>query len=137
MIEQVIYLDDYDWLLKIFFIESDYHADRILSELEAIDCEPEAFYRVAEMLETEEVDSGFTYTDAKLHVTFILIGKSTSCAEFLSTLVHEIGHVSFHLSEYYNINPYSETIQYLSGNIAKELYKCAKVFLCEKCSMFK
>ncbi len=134
MIEHTIYLDEYDWLIKVFYIVSNYNSVKILSELDSIDCEPEAFYKAAEMLECEELNSGFTYTDTQLHVTFIIIGKCTSCAEFLSTFVHELGHTSSHLCEFYNINLHSETTQYLSGDIAKSLYKSAKLFLCDKCS---
>lgn len=136
MMEHVIYLDDYDWLIKVFYLTSDYNITKILSELDSIDCEPTAFYKAAEMLENEEVDAGFTYTDVKLHVTFVIISKSTSCAEFLSTFVHEIGHIGSHLGEFYNINPYSETAQYLQGNITRKLYSSAKHFLCENCSVY-
>lgn len=134
MIEHVIYLDEYDWLIKAFYITSECDVVKILSELDSVDCEPDVFYKAAEMLENDELDSGLTYTDVQLHVTFVLISRCTSCAEFLNTFVHELGHVSSHLSEFYNIDPYSETMQYLSGDIARKLYKSAKLFLCEKCS---
>ena len=37
--------------------------EEILNELDAIDCDPEAFYRAAEMLEDGKLNTGLTYTD--------------------------------------------------------------------------
>jgi hypothetical protein len=60
---QIVYLDNYDWLIKVFYLVEDPFIEGILGELDSIDCEPDAFYRAAEMLENDELNSGFTYTD--------------------------------------------------------------------------
>ena len=38
-----------------------------------------------------------------------------------------------HIAEYYNIDPYSEELQYLQGKIGQEMFPIAKNFLCENC----
>jgi len=60
---QIVYLDKYDWLIKVFYLIEDPDIDLILDELDSIDCEPDAFYRAANMLENNELNCGFTYTD--------------------------------------------------------------------------
>jgi len=65
------------------------------------------------MLESNELNSGFTYTDEDKHVTFLVICKTTSADEFFNTFIHEIGHATAHIAEYYGIKPYSEELQYL------------------------
>jgi hypothetical protein len=63
MIIQLIYLEKYDWLIKIFYHTTPEDSDSILKELDDIDCEPDAFYTAADILESGEIDTGCTYTD--------------------------------------------------------------------------
>ena len=62
---QIVYLDKYDWLIKVFYLIEDPFIEGILGELDSIDCEPDSFYRAARMLEEEDLNSGFTYTDCE------------------------------------------------------------------------
>jgi len=105
-------------LIKVFYLIEDPFIEGILDELDSIDCEPEAFYRAAEMLESGEFDTGFTYTDPDQHITFIIIGETTSADEFFNTFIHEVGHAAEHIATYYGIKSYSEELQYLTGEIA-------------------
>ena len=132
---QIVYLDKYDWLIKVFYLIEDPFIEGILGELDSIDCEPEAFYRAAEMLENNELNTGFTYTDEQKHVTFIVIGETSSAAEFFDTFIHEIGHAASHIAQYYEINPFSESFQYLQGEIALQMFEEAKELMCDHCRM--
>jgi hypothetical protein len=38
MIAQVIYLKEYDWLVKVYYAVDQYYKEEILSELYSIDC---------------------------------------------------------------------------------------------------
>lgn len=133
MIVQVIYLEEYDWLIKIFYAVTTYYTDEILDELSSIDCPEKTFNRVESMLRNYELNTGFTYTDAEKHVTFIVIGLTDSTQEFVNTYDHEKGHAAIHIAEYYKIDPYSEDFQYLQGEIGKEMFSVAKQFMCEHC----
>lgn len=135
MITQCIYLDKYDWLIKVYYAVDTYYINDILGELDSIDCEPDAFYSAAKMLENFEYNTGFTYTDNEKHLTFIIIGLTDSPSEFMSTYIHEVGHAATHISEYYKLDPYGEDRQYLVGDIAQKMFKKAKNFLCEHCRL--
>lgn len=128
---QLIYLEKYDWLIKVFYITNDTNIDLILKELDDIDCHPEIFYEIAEILESEILNTGITYTDNSKHVTFMIIGKSECPKEFMSTYIHEVGHAACHIAQYYNINLIGEDYQYLNGEIALEMFDVAKNFLCD------
>lgn len=130
---QVIYLHDYDWLIKIFYVTDKLNPDIILNELDQIDCPTEIFYSAAELLESPETNLGLTFSDTQKHVTFIIIGQTDCAKEFLGTYIHEIGHAASHIFEYYNLNPYAEEYQYLVGEIAMESFNYAKEFLCDSC----
>lgn len=130
---QVIYLENYDWLIKVFYVTKELNPDLILNELDEIDCPAEIFYQAAELLESENLNAGLTYTDVRKHVTFVVIGQAECPKEFMSTYVHETGHTACHIAEYYSIDLQSEDYQYLVGDIALEMFDYAKEFLCEHC----
>ena len=132
---QIIYLDKYDWLIKVFYLIEDPFIEGILEELDSIDCEPDSFYRAAEMLENRELNAGFTYTDYEKHVTIMIIGEATSANEFFNTFIHEIGHAAIHISDYYMVSYDSEEIQYLTGEIALQMFSEAKDLMCDHCRM--
>lgn len=132
---QLVYLDQYDWLIKVFYLIENPFIDEILDELDAIDCEPDAFYRAAEMLENGKLNQGFTYTDYEQHVTFIIIGEASCADEFFNTFIHEVGHAAEHIASYYKIKSYSEELQYLTGEIALEMFKESKDLMCDECRM--
>jgi hypothetical protein len=82
MVGQIIYLEDYDWAILVFY-EVDYRdTDLILSELENVDCEPIIYYNAAELLEDSLEDTGFTYTSVEARTTFIIMMKSSCADEF-------------------------------------------------------
>lgn len=132
---QLVYLDKYDWLIKVFYLIEDPDIEGILDELDSIDCEPEAFYKAAEMLEEEKLNQGFTYTDYDKHVTIMVIGETSSADEFFNTFIHEVGHAAEHIATYYDIKSYSEELQYLTGDIAFQMFQESKDLMCDECRM--
>lgn len=135
MIAQVIYLEKYDWLIKAFYEASVDDADVILEELDSIDCEPYAFYEAAEMLECGYLDTGFTYTTPDLRVTFIVMMESSCADEFQNTLDHEKGHATQHIGYELDLDYEGEEIQYLQGEIGREMFSVAKQFMCDNCRL--
>ena len=135
MIVQIIYLKKYDWLIKAFYEATSDDSDLILEELDQIDCEPRIYYDAAEMLENNHLDTGFTYTASDMHTTFIVMMKSSCADEFQNTLDHEKGHDTQHIGYELNLDYEGEEIQYLQGEIGREMFKVAKRFMCDNCRM--
>lgn len=133
MVVQVIYLEKYDWLIKAFYEATSDDADLILEELDQIDCEPHIYYNAAEMLENNYLDTGFTYTTPDMRVTFIVMMESSCADEFQNTLDHEKGHAAQHIGYELNLDYEGEEIQYLQGEIGREMFKVAKRFMCDNC----
>lgn len=133
MVVQIIYLEKYDWLIKAFYEATADDADLILKELDQIDCEPHIYYNAAEMLENNHLDTGFTYTTPDMRVTFIVMMESSCADEFQNTLDHEKGHAAQHIGYELNLDYEGEEIQYLQGEIGREMFKVAKRFMCDNC----
>ena len=75
-----------------------------------------------------------TTTDYVHKKSLMVIGLTTSPEEFQSTFDHEKGHLAINIAKYYNIDPYSEDFQYLTGEIGKKLFPVAKKFICKHCN---
>ena len=133
MVTQIVYLKDYDWLIKVFYEVTSDDTDIILKELDDIDCPAEIYYSAAEMLEGDYPDTGFTYTSSFYQVSFIIMMQSSCADEFQNTFDHEKGHAAHHIATELGLDKAGEEIQYLQGKIGKEMFKVAKRFMCDHC----
>lgn len=130
MILQEIYLNIYDWVLKIYYVDEEYPINLILEDLYKLDCE--YIDDIKKLMYSNEMNSGFTYTNK--NTTIIVIGPTQNVVEFANTFDHEKGHAVTHICQYYNIDPYGEEKQYLAGKIAEETFEVARRFLCKPCN---
>ena len=119
MIEQDIYLPKYDWHCKVFYSVTTYWVEDILSELRSIGCSGEIFKKASDNLWAGKLNTGLTYSNKMRGESIMVIAKTSSPDEFAHSYDHEKGHLAKHIAQAYDINPYGEEFQYLSGVIAK------------------
>lgn len=136
MIVQDIYLEDYDWSIRVYYAVHEYFISNILIDLLDIDCDEESFFKIKGLMETGKNNIGFTYTNTEMGASLMLIGKTDSSDEFQDTFDHEKGHLVMHISSALGIDPYSEDYQYLAGEVGKRMFKVAKKFLCDHCKQY-
>lgn len=133
MIKQNIYLRNWDWYATVFYAVDTYYLDDILGELEEIGCSDNKLNDIEVSLATEQYNMGLTYSNLKGRCSVVVIGLTSSPAEFQNTFDHEKGHLAMHICETDNIDPFSEEYQYLTGEIGQAMFPIAKNFLCEHC----
>lgn len=136
MIVQDIYLQDYDWSIRVYYAVHEYFISNILIDLLDIDCDEESFFKIKGLMETGKDNIGFTYTNTEMRASLMLIGKTDSSDEFQDTFDHEKGHLVMHISSALEIPVYSEDYQYLAGEVGKRMFKVAKRFLCDHCRQY-
>lgn len=133
MIIQDIYLELYDWRIRVYYAINEYYIINVLVDLIDLECDEDVFYNVKFLMETHKKNVGFTYTNADKQESLILIGITTDASEFQNTYDHEKGHLAMHISRALGINPFSEEYQYLTGEIGKQMFKKAQKLLCDDC----
>ena len=133
MIVQDVYLEDYDWTIRVYYATTEYFISNILIDLLELKCDEKSFFRIKTIMESGKKNIGFTYSNTEEKASLMLIGVTDSADEFQSTFDHEKGHLAMHICSALGIEPFSEEYQYLTGTIGKELFKVAKSFLCEHC----
>lgn len=136
MIVQDIYLEKYDWSIRVYYAVNEYFISNILIDLLEMDCDEESFFKIKRLMESEANNIGFTYTNTEMRASLMLIGITDSSEEFQDTFDHEKGHLVMHISSALGIDPYSEDYQYLAGEVGKRMFKIAKNFLCDHCRQY-
>ena len=94
MITQNIYLEDWDWYVKVFYAVDTYYIDEILGELEAIGCTDRELLKAEKVFTNNEYNVGLTYSNLNYKCSVIVIGLTSCPAEFQNTFDHEKGHLA-------------------------------------------
>ena len=77
-------------------------------------------------------DSGMTLTIPSDLMSVLFISEATSDEEWFNTLIHEVKHVTEHISEFYRVEPSSEPAAYLQGEIGRQLFPMIMRKMCKQ-----
>jgi len=133
MIRQEFYISKYDWHVTVYYAVTCYHVYRIISNLFSMGCRPYELQRAYSNMSSGDLDTGLTYSNPQKRQSLMVIGLTSSPAEFQNSLDHEKGHLCKHISKTCGIDPYGEEYQYLSGGVGQRMFPVARRFLCEHC----
>lgn len=114
-----VYLSRYDWAVVGVADVRPCDVPRVMAMLTA---RGEDRRKAWENLTSGRRDTGLTYSDPVSRLSVLVIGEASSAGELLSTIVHEIGHVTAHIAEAAGIDVRGEEVQYLGGAVAKGLF---------------
>lgn len=133
MIVQDIYIEKYDWCVKIYYAVSTYLVKHILQDLRAIGCNGRELEKAERNLSAGNLNTGLTYSDFNGHNSVMVISLTSTPAQFLNSWLHEMRHLSRHIEQACGISPYGEEAAYLAGDIGQRMFPVAKKFICEHC----
>ena len=133
MIVQDIYLPRYRWHCRVFYSVNGYWVDDILHDLREIGCAGRKYRVACRNLSTGRLNTGLTFSNKDMGESVMVIAKTSSADEFAHSYDHEKGHLAMHVAQAYDIDPYGEEFQYMSGDIAKRMFPVAKRFMCDCC----
>lgn len=133
MIVQDIYIENYDWCVKIYYAVSTYWVEQILEDLRSIGCHGRELEKAERNLSAGNLNTGLTYSDFNGHNSVMVISLTSTPDEFLNSWLHEMRHLSRHIEQTFGISPYGEEAAYLAGDIGQRMFPIAKKFICEHC----
>lgn len=133
MIRAKIEIPDYDWTVYCYFSKSCYYVSEIIAKLKEIDINADNLSRAYRSLASCKLDTGLCYTNKRRHCSVLVTSASSSAAEFLNSLTHEISHLVAHICEEWGVDQQSEEPCYLAGDIAELMHPYIKSLLCNKC----
>lgn len=121
------------WVATFLFSIHGHNEREVLARL--LNCAPpkDIYDDVADKLEANQPNEGFTYSNTKLRESLVYIGPTTSGAEFLSSFVHELAHLVCDICLTKKISLKGEKIAYMQGDIATQLSDIVCYLSCDHC----
>lgn len=126
-------LKDWHWHVRIFYVVDYIPIDFIIKELERIGCNKTDINSAIDVLDADAENRGITFSNDEDRTTVIVIGETSCPAEFAHSYDHEKLHLAMHIARVDKIDPFSEELAYLVGEIGFQTFPVAKRFLCEHC----
>lgn len=134
MIMQGFVLPEWDWDVIILYDVSSRDAEGVLLLMQMAGASDKFLDDAERNLSSGQMDNGVTYTNMDTHQSVIAIGKTSGPWEFWNSFRHETGHCSQFIADSIGIDTKSEEFQYLDGEIYRQSYPVAKMFLCGRCN---
>ena len=120
MAEQEIYIERYDWTVHVMYDVHSKDAMRVRRHLRDLGCSGIPLEDACNLVLEGEPNKGITYSNVDTRKTVVVIGCTTSKAEYMNSLSHEMLHVGQHRSEQFLINMYGEEVCYLFGEFVQD-----------------
>ena len=133
MIIQTIYLENYDWTVRVFYGVTHLDIMPISWSLDEMGFSTDEVREIISDVRSLGVNHGETYSNPFHRCSIIVINVTTNASEFQNTFDHEKGHLATHIADAYHIDLRSEEYQYLVGDIGQKLFKVAHIFMCDTC----
>lgn len=131
MIKQGFHIGNRDWWVMVYYNVEPSDMTEIEGVLLASGCTRAQAEEAIDNLQYP--NTGFTLTDYLNRNSVIIISHATSSAEMFDTIVHEIKHLTEHISNYYGLNPKEELAAYLQGEVGRNMWCAAALVLCPHC----
>lgn len=121
------------WVVDFIFATKYYDVDGILSCLYDAGAPRWVTENAGELMSEGKYNTGFTYTNPAIHRAVVVVGPTTSGAEFTNTFTHEIHHLAVAIASELGIDLESESPAYLAGDSARALAEVVCELGCEHC----
>ena len=118
----------YNWDVCAYYYTDGYDVETIISKMKEMGAKKVYTEDARENMEKDNLNTGICYSSPSKQ-TIIVIAKTSSPDEFMSSLAHEQKHLCSHIEQFYNIDSFSEEAAYLAGSVAKLMFPVAKKYL--------
>lgn len=126
-----VHIRRWDILFYLSFDTDD--KERILDALVWAQAPDSVIQDVSENISAGNPNEGFCYSNPRQRKTVIGVSETTTGPEFLNSVVHEITHAAINIARTDRIDPYSEDLAYLIGDISHEISYVVCEMSCPHC----
>lgn len=118
-----VYLQKYRWSVTCFIGYEPEDAVFLCQQLSSIGCSNDALREAFEHLTQGSDERGLTYSNVKDRRSIVAIGLSTTHADMVNTVSHELFHVVAHICEKDGIDMLSEEPCYIMGTLIESVFE--------------
>ena len=118
----------YKWEVCVYYYTDSYDIETIIDKMKSLGARKVYLEDARENMEQDKLNTGICYSSSSKQ-SIIVIAKTSSPDEFMSSLAHEQKHLCSHIEQFYDIDSFSEEAAYLAGSVAKLMFPVAKKYL--------
>lgn len=133
MIYQEIKVPEYRWMIYAFYDTTASDLDAVMGALYDVNCDYGTAQRAYENLSEGKRNTGLCYSNYRHRLSVLVISRTTSASEFISTWHHELCHLQSHIADVCHIDKMGEDLAYLTGSIAQKMFPKIKHLFCDCC----
>lgn len=127
-------LDIGRWHVEFYFCPDGYDIDTIDDRLFDFGAGAKIMARASELMEQEEPNTGFTFSNPYQRRALIAIGPTTNGEEFVNTFVHELYHLAVAIAKDLGVDLESESPAYMIGDMTRALATTICELGCNRCN---
>ena len=116
------------------FAPDGYDDNAILDILYDLDATDYILVKAEKKMREGRPNEGFTFANSRMKEALVVIGPSTSGAEFVNTLSHEIYHLSVAVAKSLGLDLEGEQAAYMEGDAMGDFIELVCQFGCDKCN---
>lgn len=120
------------WIVDFLFVTRKYDKEGVLAFLYELRAPRGVILRAEKIIDSGEENRAFTYTDQYLRRGVVVIGPTSSGAEFLDSFSHEIDHLADAIAESLGIKENKEGTSYITGDTTRALAEVICEMGCNK-----
>lgn len=121
------------WKVHFFFSNDGYSVVHILNLLELLGADSEIIERVEKNLKSDNLDTGFTFSNPIMKESVVVVGKASTGAEFLNSYTHELRHLTDDIAKQQGYSDSGELVAYLAGDISLLVSDIVCILSCDDC----
>lgn len=121
------------WTADFLFAESRYDIDGVVACLREIRAPSRVIAEAVDLMESDGENTGFLYNNRDEFRALGVVGPSSSGAEFIDTLVHEIHHLAVAIADGLGVDLEGETPAYIAGDAARDFAEVVCTLGCPHC----
>lgn len=122
MREQEIYLEQYDWTIRVCYNVKDKDCSIIRKSLLKLGCKGEPLDDACNLIMENKPNKGITYSNIDKHQTVVSVGFTIEESEFVNSISHEMFHAVQHIAEKFSLDLKGEDVCYLMGSLMQAVY---------------
>ena len=122
------------WNIDFLFAPKGYDIEETLTYLYFADASDDVLVSAFHIMESEENNTGFTFTNQLSKTAVVVVGPSDDGDEFINTLCHEMYHLAVAIAEGLNLDLSDESPAYILGDSIQQLTEAICKLGCSKCN---
>lgn len=123
-------IDSLDWSIEVYCLAPSFNPSPILSALREFRPSDKDMLVANGLVRSGDTNWGFTFSSYGMRSSLMVIGPADNQSEYFNSVVHETYHLAKHIAQCDNLDPYSEDVAYIAGDVVQMIYNSFKDMIC-------